>query len=231
VIDDPPLLTVAASINRSAAALVDAFKGVSTCFISDAMNGAGAMDWRIKPLGPIKSFAGLALTSSSGPADNLGFCAAIQKSEPGDVLVAATDQFTGTALTGDLLLGIARNRGVAALVTDGLVRDQADLESLGLPYFAMGASLATPAKNGPGTAGLPIICGGVRVCSGDIIVGDRDGVVVVPRREAPQVLKTLVHVKEEEASLLKKVQGGLSELSFIADMPSHLVRIVDAPRD
>ena len=97
------------------------------------------------------------------------------------MLVVATGGYAGAAVTGDLLIGVARNRGAAGFVTDGLVRDLDDLETVGLPIFAMGVTPNSPQRRGPGSVGLPIVCGGVTVASGDVVVGDRDGVVVVPR--------------------------------------------------
>ena len=107
--------------------------------------------------------------------------AALAESKAGDVLVVATGGYVGAAVTGDLLMYVARNRGVAGFVTDGLVRDLEDLETVGLPVFALGVTPNSPQRRGPGSVGLPIVCGGVTVASGDVVVGDRDGVVVVPR--------------------------------------------------
>ena len=99
---------------------------------------------------------------------------------------------------------VARNRGAAAFVTDGLVRDLDDLESVGLPTFAMGVTPNSPQRRGPGSVGLPIVCGGVAVASGDIVVGDRDGVVVVPRARIDETLKNLERVKAMEAATLER---------------------------
>ena len=111
------------------------------------------------------------------------------------MLVAATGGFAGAAVTGDLLLGVASNRGVVGFVTDGLVRDLADLEALSLPVYAMGVTPNSPGKRGPGTVGLPIVCGGSAVASGDVVVGDRDGVVVVPRARLAETLANLTRSK------------------------------------
>ena len=86
------------------------------------MNGTGALDWRIKPLVG-RSMVGVALTCDCGPLDNLAFMAALAESKPGDVLMVATNGYTGAAVTGDLLMDVARNRGAAGYVSDGLVRD------------------------------------------------------------------------------------------------------------
>ena len=119
---------------------------------------------------------------------------------------------------GDILVGMAKNRGATAFVTDGVVRDQNDIEALDFPCYAMGATPNSPARNGPGTVALPIQCGGVHIASGDIIVGDRDGVVVVPLARAKEVAANLVNVREAEAGLLAKVRGGLKEVGFIAEL-------------
>ncbi|MCB1379135.1 MAG: RraA family protein [Alphaproteobacteria bacterium] len=218
MIDDPPLLEIAAPSRRPSLAEVNQFRGAPTSFIVDAMGGRGAMDWRIKPVGQVLPFAGVALTCHCGPADNLALCAAVAQCQKDDVLIAATDQCTVTSVVGDLLLGIAANRGAVAFVTDGLVRDQNDIEALGLPCYAMGATPNSPARNGPGSVGLPVTCGGLPVASGDVIVGDRDGVVVVPHALIDDVVSRLAAVRESEAAMLAKVKGGLSEVGFIADL-------------
>ena len=121
-------------------------------------------------------------------------------------------------MTGDLLMHVARNRGVAGLVTDGLVRDLDDLEAVGLPVFALGVTPNSPQRRGPGSVGLPIVCGGVAIASGDIVVGDRDGVVVIPRGRIDETLENLERVKAAEAATLERVRGGLKELPV--DVPA-----------
>jgi 4-hydroxy-4-methyl-2-oxoglutarate aldolase len=137
--------------------------------------------------------------------------------------VAATDGFTTTAIAGDLLLGMARNRGVAGFVTDGSVRDLAGVLGVGLPVYCAGLTANSAARNGPGTVGLPIVVGGVAVESGDILVGDRDGVVVVPLKQAQAVLAKLADVRAAEASLEAKVKAGL-------EIPDFLSAIINSDR-
>src|SRR5271166_2260118 len=107
MIEEPPLLTIARQIERPDWELVQRFRGVPTSFICDAMGGGGALDWRIKPIA-MTSVLGVALTCQCGPADVLPLQAAVAQSQPGDVLVAANGGFTGAAVVGDLLLGIAK---------------------------------------------------------------------------------------------------------------------------
>jgi len=211
MIEDPPPLAFGPPVERPPEDIVARFRGVPTSFIVDAMGGTGALDWRIKPLVG-RSLVGVALTCDCGPLDNLAFFAALADCRPGDVFVAATGAHTGAAVTGDLMLGVAKNRGAAGFVTDGLVRDLDDLEAVGLPVYAMGLTPNSPQRRGPGTVGLPIVCGGVAIASGDIIVGDRDGVVAVPRARIAETLESLEKVKAMEAATLARVRAGLTDL-------------------
>ena len=182
----------------------------ATGHLVDAMGGAGALGWRIKPVDPsATSFCGVAVTCQAGPSDNLALFGALDVAKPGDVIVCGTDAFMGAAVTGDLLVGMARNSGVAALVTDGVVRDVAGIASVGLPVFCAGVSPNSPARNGPGSVGTPIVLGGVAVDFGDIVIGDGDGVVIVPRLAAAGLLEALAQVRVAEAALEAKVKGGL----------------------
>jgi 4-hydroxy-4-methyl-2-oxoglutarate aldolase len=192
---------------------------VPTGFVADAMNGRGALDARIKPIGRTPaSFHGVAITCHAGPADNLALFGALAYGEPGDVMVCATDGFAETAVTGDLLLGMARNRGLAGFVTDGMVRDVPGIEAVGLPCFAAGVTPNSPVRNGPGTVGMPVVVGGVAVGPGDVVVGDGDGIVVVPFASIDAVVERLVAVKAAEAALDAKVRGGLQLPDFIRSM-------------
>ena len=145
MIEEPPPLVIAPAGERPPAELVERFRGVPTSFIVDAMGGTGALDWRIRPLVG-RSLVGVAITCDCGPLDNLAFMAALADCRPGDVLVVATGSHVGAAVTGDLLIGVARNRGAAGFVTDGLVRDLDDLETIGLPIYAMGVTPNSPRK-------------------------------------------------------------------------------------
>lgn len=219
MIEDPPLLTVRRRFARPTRAQLDAFAGVPTGFVADAMNGRGALDARIKPIGRTPaSFHGVAITCHAGPADNLALFGALAYGEPGDVMVCATDGFAETAVTGDLLLGMARNRGLAGFVTDGMVRDVPGIEAVGLPCFAAGVTPNSPVRNGPGTVGMPVVVGGVAVGPGDIVVGDGDGIVIVPFAAIDAVVERLVAVKAAEAALDAKVRGGLQLPDFIRSM-------------
>ena len=201
---------------RPDAALVEALRDVPTGFVVDALGGAGAFDFRVKPaIAGQSRFTGTALTCDCGPADNLALCAALESVQPGDVLVAATAGHTGCAVTGDLVIGMARNSGAVGFVTDGCVRDLVGIRQVGLPAWAMGVTPNSPHRSGPGTVGFAVQVAGLRVCSGDVVVADRDGVVVVPQERLAQVLERLPAIRDAEAAADAAVRAGATRPSFL----------------
>ena len=210
MIDDAPLLTIRRRIERPSKAELAAFEGLMTGFVADALGGRGAMVPAVKPIAGTGPFCGVALPCAAGPADNLAVFGALMIAEPGDVVVCAADAFEHTAVTGDLLLGMLKNKGCVGFVTDGAVRDLPGIRDVGLPCYATAVTPNSPAKSGPGTVGLPVVVGGVTVGPGDIVVGDEDGVVVVPRALIEATIARLEAVKAAEAAMLAKVQGGMT---------------------
>jgi 4-hydroxy-4-methyl-2-oxoglutarate aldolase len=195
---------------RPAVALVDALRGTPTGFLVDAMGGSGALDYRIKPaIADQAGFCGVALTCDAGPADNLALIAALESVQPGDVIACATGGYTGCAVTGDLVLGMARNSGAVGFVTDGCVRDLPGIRAVGLPCYSVGVTPNSPARSGPGTVGFPVTIAGHPVASGDVIVADLDGVVVVPQARLDEVIARLPAIRNAEAAMDQAVRDGL----------------------
>ena len=195
---------------------MDALQRVPTGYVVDALGGGGALDYRIKPIVVEQStFCGPAITCYCGPADNLAVFGTLEHLRPGDVIVAACAGHTGCAVVGDLVLGMARNGGAIAFVTDGCVRDVPGIRAVGLPCFCAGVTPNSPARVGPGTVGDAIVVGGVAVHTGDIIVGDQDGVVVVPFDRIEAVIGGLDKIRAAEADLEAKVKGGLRVPTFM----------------
>ena len=212
MIEEPPILTVldAAKRPRPDHALLAPFENVPTGNVCDAMDGSGALDPAIKPLeGLPERVVGPALTVDCGPRDLLALVGALSEIEPGDVLVVATGGWRQSAVIGDLVTGMAKNSGAVAVVTDGVVRDIAGLREVGLPIYTTGVSPNSPFVNGPGQIGVPVVIGGRQVASGDLVVGDADGIVTVPRSEVAAVGARLETVKSLEAELEAKVKAGL----------------------
>ena len=185
------------------------------------MDGRGAMEHRIRLLEGFSKesrLLGTALTCHCGPGDNLGLFGAVAEAQPGDVIVAATDSFEGTCLTGDLLMGMARNSKVAGLVTDGLVRDPEGIRQVGLPVFCRGVTPNSPVRNGPGTIGFPVVVGGVKVESGDIIAADSEGVVVIPQKELAGVLQRIPEIQSAEKRTEQAVDEGMKMLDSVREL-------------
>jgi 4-hydroxy-4-methyl-2-oxoglutarate aldolase len=218
MIEEPPLLTIRRRFPRPNPAELAAFADVPTGFVVDALGGSGGLDGVVKPIGAAASFLGVAMPCEAGPADNLAMFGALEAAAAGDVIVCATGGFEGTAVTGDLALGMMKNKGLAGFVTDGFVRDLPGLRAVGLPCFAAGVTPNSPARNGPGTVGLPIVVAGVAVSPGDIVVGDIDGVVVVPFARIGEVIARLPAVKAAEASLDARVKSGLKQPDWLEPM-------------
>lgn len=208
MIGDPVALTVRRSIERPRPALLAKFAGAPSGFVTDAFNGRGCLDHRIRPLEPQMRLCGPALTALCGPGDILAAMAALDYARKGDVIVIAAAGDSGAAKIGDLWAAQARKRGVAGVVCDGLVRDIAGLLRVGLPVFALGWCPNSGFKNGPGSVNAAVSCGGVTVAPGDIVCADRDGVVAVPLAEADQVAAALAEVKKKEAAAEAKLKRG-----------------------
>ena len=180
------------------------------------MYGRGALDAAVKPLDPAKaSFAGIALTVESFADDNLAILASLAFAKPGDVLVIAADGFARTAVVGDNVALMAKNAGVRAIVIDGMARDLDGIVEAGLPVHARGITPASCVKNGPGKVGLPIVAAGVSVLPGDVVVGDRDGVVIVPQAQLATVVAHLDEIRRLEAATQAKIKAGLVVLDNI----------------
>ena len=221
MIHDPPALTIHRGFKRPAKDLIEKFCGAQTSHLADAMDGRGALDYRIKPLDEAQSvFVGTAMTAHSAPADIVGMFGAVNEAEPGDVLVIANDAFTGPAVVGDLAIGMMKNKGIAAFVTDGLARDKAGILEFGLPVFCQGISPNSPGRTGLGIVGAPVSLGGVHVKPGDIMVGDADAVVVVPREEAEAVAQRLAEIQDAEKTAVQRVADG-------ATMPANMTKMLE----
>ena len=229
MLEEPPILQIRRDFARPAAYLLARFRGAPTGFLADCMDGRGALDYRIKPVDPARAdFAGVAVPCLCGPGDNLAILAALSVLQPGDVIVAAAEGFSGLAVCGDRVAGMAKNQGAVAIVIDGVARDTPGIRGVGLPFFCRGITPNSCAASGPGTVGEPVVAGGVTVTPGDVVVGDCDGVVVVPLAQAEAVAARLDQVKVAEAAMDAKVAEGLGVPGRIAELiAAGRVRFLD----
>jgi RraA family protein len=188
------------------------FQEVPTTCISDAMEGLNNLDSSIKPLQDKYKVAGRAFTVKMPVGDNLVFLRAIREARPGDVLVVDAKGDTYRAIAGDFIVGMAKTLGIKGIVVDGVIRDLEGIKALDFPVFCKGTTVAASGKAGKGELNVPISCGGVTISPGDLIIGDGDGVVVVPEAMEREVLdkaldKLAVDIKREE-----KVSGKREEV-------------------
>ncbi|MGI9389229.1 MAG: RraA family protein [Boseongicola sp.] len=211
--EDPPLLTIKRPSRRPSAAQIAAFHSIPSAVASDAMDGCGALSSSIRRLLGSEDqpaiVAGPALSVWTGAADLLALHACKDVLKPGDIVVTAFDGHQGCAAFGDSLGGMIRNARAAGIVTDGPVRDVDGLIALDLPVWCTGSISSTPYENGPGTVGLPVQIGGQQVKTGDMIVADRDGVVVVPYVQIEAVIARSKKILKLESDGEKKVNDGL----------------------
>jgi 4-hydroxy-4-methyl-2-oxoglutarate aldolase len=179
--------------------IIKEFLSVPTTCISDAMDGLNNFHPSIKPLKEAYKVAGRAFTVKIPVGDNLSVLEAISKAKPGDILVvdAKGDQYR--AVAGDFVLGMAQTLGIGGLVVDGVIRDIVGVKELNFPVFSRGTTVAASGKTGLGEVNVPISCGGAPVIPGDIIVGDADGVVVIPQAMEQEILlKSIEKMKKDE---------------------------------
>ncbi|MEK5522066.1 S-adenosylmethionine--2-demethylmenaquinone methyltransferase [Heyndrickxia sporothermodurans] len=177
-------------------------KKLNTTLISDALGCTGSMDYKVKPVSSGMKVVGTALTVDMRAGDNLFLHQGIYCGGEGYVLVADGKGHTENAYLGELMAGAAKALGLEGIVIDGLVRDKEMLSEIGLPIFSKGFIPNGPFKDGPGAINIPISCAGVTVNPGDLIVGDDDGVVVVPKDKIENVLiKAEAKLKYEEKRL------------------------------
>ena len=225
---EPVPLTIRRDWPRPDAKTLAAFKDAPTGFVVDAIGRAGALDHRIRPVWKGPHFVGSALPVWTTARDNLAPYAAISFAKPGDVMLIATGAYEGAAVIGDVVVGMMRNAGIAAAVTDGLVRDVQGIAEVGIPVYARGLTPNSPFKHGPGTVGLPIAIGGQAVEAGDLVVGDGDGVVIVPRWRIAEAAAELAAIREKESGMDALVKSGATSPSWLAArLTGDGVRYVD----
>jgi len=177
--------------------VIEQLKTTPTTAISDVLKGMNNLDPQIKPLKETYQIAGEAYTVKLAVGDNLHLLKALKEAKPGDILVVDVKGDTYRAIAGDFVVGMMQTLELGGLVVDGVIRDLIDIKKLNFPVFSKGTTVSSGSKNGPGQTNVPISCGGASVQPGDIVVGDVDGVVVIPRDEAATVLQK---AQEKEAA-------------------------------
>lgn len=200
---------------RPSRELVKKFQSIPTAIISDNMNRLFAGGAALRPFHGNATLLGSALTVRTRPGDNLMVHKALDLAEAGDVIVIDAGGDMTNAIIGEIMLSYAISRDVAGFIIDGAVRDSAAIASIGLPVYARGVTHRGPYKDGPGEIGVEVCVGGMVVRSGDIIVGDQDGLISVPQSHAEEILSLALAQVEREESILQSIADRTVDRSWV----------------
>ncbi|UYM06352.1 4-carboxy-4-hydroxy-2-oxoadipate aldolase/oxaloacetate decarboxylase [Solicola gregarius] len=198
-----------------ARSVLESYTRLGAATVHEAQGRTGALDSAIKPVDPRKVLVGRALTVDSRPGDNLAIQYAVTVAKPGDVLVVDAKAYTEGGAWGDLLTLSAQQHGISGLVIDGSVRDIQAIIEMGFPVFSRAISIKGTDKNQPGGVGSGIVCGGVNIATGDLIVGDADGVVAVLADRVDEVLRLAVGREQSEESTRQEILKGRTLIDIL----------------
>lgn len=208
-------------IKKADDALVKEFETVVTPHVSDNLNRMYAADPTLRPYHRKGRLLGSALTVKTRPGDNLMVHKAIDIAEPGDVLVVDAGGDTTNAIIGEIMLKLSQRNGIRGFVINGAIRDLAAFQNDDFPVYAKGVTHRGPYKDGPGEINVPISLGGTIVHPGDIVLGDEDGLVVIPLEEAEAILKKVRIQETKERDILKSISEGTVDRSWIDEVLSQ----------
>lgn len=197
--------------------LVEAYKTLPAANVADCMGRISAMNSEIRLFTkPFKnSMAGPALTVKARPGDNLVLHKALNMIEEGDIIVVSNAGDRSQSLMGEIMAAYAKFKKIGGFVFDSPIRDIDALYDLGIPIYATGSTPGGPFKEGPGEINVPIACGNIHVNPGDIILGDSDGVIVIPRQDAAALLEAAKKFSAADKEKYEAALKGASDRSWV----------------
>lgn len=195
--------------------VVEQFRNVVTPHISDNMSRIQGASSELRPYHKEGKLVGTALTVKTRPGDNLLVHKAIDLAQPGDVIVVDAGGDTTNAIVGEIMQRIAKKNGIAGFVIDGAIRDSLAFKNDTFPIYAKGVTHRGPYKDGPGEINVPISLNGMIIHPGDLIVGDEDGLVVVPVEDAEEILSMVQKQAQKEEEIFISIDQGTVDRSWI----------------
>jgi len=201
-------------IERPPRDLIDRFRGIGTATVHEASGKKGYVDCAIRPIARGVRICGPAFTVQCHPRDNLMLHKALERAQPGDILVASVGGYYEAGYWGGLMATSALARKLGGLAIDGCVRDSGEMIKMEFPIFCRGFCILGTTKTGLGLINHPTLFGGVMVHPGDLILGDEDGMVVVDRGECKSVLERSIERTEAEKTKSVQLAAGVSSVEF-----------------
>lgn len=209
------MIHVVKKIERPSKDLILEFQKISSATVCEAMNSRGALSSFIHSIARGMRICGPVLTVKFDCDDNLMIHKAMDIAEEGDIIVAACGKNMEKAVWGELMTVSALARGIQGFVTDSYVRDSEQIIGMGFPVFARGFSIRGTSKEKLRQINFPIYLTEILVNPGDLIIGDDDGIVVIPISEVKEVLAKSISRIDKESQIKKKLQAGHSTLEIL----------------
>lgn len=197
--------------------VMEQFRRLPAANVADVMGRSCALSSEIHTMLPHtdKIMVGPALTVRARPGDNLMIHKALNIAQEGDVIVISNEGDRSQSLLGAIIVAYAKSKKLGGIVVDGPIRDVDEIAGLGVPVYATGSTPGGPYKEGPGEVNTPVSCGGVSVAPGDIVLGDSDGVIIIPRKDAARVLAEAKEFAKNDAAKMQAALEGRAKRDWV----------------